>query len=221
MIGHLGDNELAALVNEYTRLQPLRAQTIRYSDYYQLVKNCKELKICIIALPISQIEFDAIREQNPNCFIIYIAETQNRLLGNALYYQMTFPIDKGYLFDLLNNIQHFLYNQVEIIDTPKGYVKIQLARVAYVNTEGRRLAYHLYNKETIYSNSLRRGFSKEVSQKLLKDSSFIFLKPCFIINLKYINRIQNQGEIELTNGEILYLSKQHCSALIQAWRECK
>lgn len=217
MIGHLGDNELAALVDEYVRSQPLRAQTIRYSDYYQLVKNCKELKICIIALPISQIEFDAIREQNPNCFVIYIAETQQRLLGNALYYQMAFPIDKEYLFELLHNLQYFLRDQVEIIDTPKGYVKIQLARVAYVNTEGRRLAYHLYNKEVIYSKSLRRAFSKEVSQKILNDPNFIFLKPCFIINLQYIARIQDCEEIELTNREILYLPKQYYPPLIQAW----
>lgn len=217
IIGHLGDNEIAYLVQKYLKERNLSTKSIRYGDYYELIEKCEKLNVCIITLQLSQLELTTLQKANSHCFIIYITETHYVVLNNPIYYQLSYPIQEEQLFNILDKTRTYVHQKVAFIDTLNGLMKVQINQITHINTEGRNIVYHFLNGKVIRTKSMRTAFYKEISKTILGDKRFLFLKPNVVINLNYVERIKKGAEIELTTGEIIYLSKNNYDILVNAW----
>ena len=220
-IGHLGDNEIAYLVQKYLKERNLSAKTIRYGDYYEMLQDCAKLDVCIITLNLSKVELASLQKKNPHCYVIYITEIQYDVINNPVYYQLSAPIDEAHLFYILDKTRGFVHRSTIFIDTVEGLIRVQTNQITYINTEGRCMAYHFIDGSVIYSKSMRTAFFKELSKNILNEDNFLFLKPNLVLNLDYIIRVKTNAEIELSTGEIIYISKNNYDILLQAWTNAK
>lgn len=102
-----------------------------------------------------------------------------------------------------------------VISTSKGYQRVELKDLNFIDIEERSLSYHL-NTEVIKARCiLRTSFAKAVEQYLCNDNLF-FLKPSLLINIDNIQFL-NKDHIIFKNDEVLYFPKKYYIEIYNKW----
>ena len=105
--------------------------------------------------------------------------------------------------------------ELVIISTSKGYKRVELKDLNFIDIEERSLFYHL-NTEVIKARCiLRTSFAKAVEQYLYNDNLF-FLKPSLLINIDNIQFL-NKDHIIFKNDEVLYFPKKYYIEIYNRW----
>ena len=105
--------------------------------------------------------------------------------------------------------------ELVVISTSKGYKRVELKDLNFIDIEERSLFYHL-NTEVIKARCiLRTSFAKAVEQYLCNDNLF-FLKPSLLINIDNIQFL-NKDHIIFKNDEVLYFPKKYYIEIYNKW----
>ena len=106
-------------------------------------------------------------------------------------------------------------NGLVIISTRKGYKRVELKDLNFIDIEERSLFYHLNNEVIKARCILRTSFAKAVEPYLCNDNLF-FLKPSLLINIDNIQFL-NKDHIIFKNDEILYFPKKYYIEIYDKW----
>ena len=105
--------------------------------------------------------------------------------------------------------------ELVVISTSKGYKRVELKDLNFIDIEERSLFYH-FNTEVIKARCiLRTSFAKAVEQYLGNDNLF-FLKPSLLINIDNIQFL-NKDHIIFKNDEVLYFPKKYYIEIYNRW----
>lgn len=106
-------------------------------------------------------------------------------------------------------------NGLVIIPTSKGYKRVELKDLNFIDIEERSLFYHLDDEVIKARCILRTSFVKAVEPYLCNDNLF-FLKPSLLINIDNIQFL-NKDHIIFKNDEILYFPKKYYIEIYEKW----
>ena len=106
-------------------------------------------------------------------------------------------------------------NGLVIISTSKGYKRVELKDLNFIDIEERSLFYHLDNEVIKARCTLRTSFAKAVEPYLCNDNLF-FLKPSLLINIDNIQFL-DKNHIIFKNDEILYFPKKYYIEIYNEW----
>lgn len=149
-----------------------------------------------------------IREQDKSAQIIYFTSSPEFALESysvrAANYVLK-PVTKEKLFAALSDVLEQMEHKKEAAITVKdiyGLQNILLSNLVYVEAMGRKVLYHLTSGRTLECSA---RFS-EVCDTLLKHNFFIKPHRSYVINMNYINTIENT-EITLQTSDTIPIAQ--------------
>ena len=206
---------MISLMEEYRLVSPFRFEYASFHNGLELASVLEHGKhFDIYCLDIVMPGFDGIelgkeiRDFDKSAQIIYFTSSPEFALDSysvkAADYVLK-PVTKETLFSVLNNVLEQMEQQEEASITVKsnqGIEKILLSNLVYAEAMGRKVLYHLSSGRTLECSS---RFS-EVCDTLLKYHFFIKSHRSYVVNMNYINTIENT-EITLQIPDIIPIAQ--------------
>lgn len=90
--------------------------------------------------------------------------------------------------------------------TKDGLEQIPYSQIEYIESSSRMLEVNLTNGGKIRSICIRKSFDEEIKE-LLDDKSFIKVHKSFLINLRYIKKL-NRSNVIMESGASIPVSKR-------------
>ena len=202
---------MIALIEEYRSLSPFRFEYASFHNGIELASVLEHGKhFDVYCLDIVMPGFDGIelgkeiRDYDKSAQIIYFTSSPEFALESysvkAANYILK-PITKGTLFSVLNDVLEQMEYKEEASITVKdsqGIHKLLLSNLVYAEAMGRKVLYHLISGRTLECPA---RFS-EVCDTLLEYHFFTKPHRSYLVNMNYINTIENTEITLQTSGTI-------------------
>ncbi len=206
---------MISLIEEYRSLSPFRFEYASFHNGIELASVLEHGKhFDVYCLDIVMPGFDGIelgkeiRDYDKSAQIIYFTSSPEFALESyavkAADYVLK-PITKETLFSVLNDVLEQIEQKEETaitVKTNQGIQKILLSNLVYAEAMGRKVLYHLASGRTLECSS---RFS-EVCDTLLEYHFFIKPHRSYVVNMNYINTIENT-EITLQIPNIIPIAQ--------------
>jgi DNA-binding LytR/AlgR family response regulator len=201
---------LKSYMMQYQRERGEEMSVTAFSDGDELVENYKA-EFDMILLDIEMRFMDGmtaakkIRESDPEVVIIFITNmTQYAINGyqvNATdyvlkpvsYFSFSQSLDRA-LVRMGKRVKHYI-----AISVKGGTVKLGVAEICYVESQGHRLIFHTKTDEYVTFSTM-----KEIEEKL-KDYHFFRCNKGILLNLAFVDGVQDGCVI--VNNEMLVISR--------------
>ncbi len=201
---------LKSYIMQYQRERGEEMSVTAFSDGDELVENYKA-EFDMILLDIEMRFMDGmtaakkIRESDPEVVIIFITNmTQYAINGyqvNATdyvlkpvsYFSFSQSLDRA-LLRMGKRVKHYI-----AISVKGGTVKLGVAEICYVESQGHRLIFHTKTDEYVTFSTM-----KEIEEKL-KDFHFFRCNKGIMLNLAFVDGVQDGCVI--VNNEMLVISR--------------
>lgn len=201
---------LKSYIMQYQRERGEEMSVTAFSDGDELVENYKA-EFDMILLDIEMRFMDGmtaakkIRESDPEVVIIFITNmTQYAINGyqvNATdyvlkpvsYFSFSQSLDRA-LVRMGKRVKHYI-----AISVKGGTVKLGVAEICYVESQGHRLIFHTKTDEYVTFSTM-----KEIEEKL-KDYHFFRCNKGILLNLAFVDGVQDGCVI--VNNEMLVISR--------------
>lgn len=201
---------LKSYIMQYQRERGEEMSVTAFSDGDELVENYKA-EFDMILLDIEMRFMDGmtaakkIRESDPEVVIIFITNmTQYAINGyqvNATdyvlkpvsYFSFSQSLDRA-LVRMGKRVKHYI-----AISVKGGTVKLGVAEICYVESQGHRLIFHTKTDEYVTFSTM-----KEIEEKL-KDFHFFRCNKGILLNLAFVDGVQDGCVI--VNNEMLVISR--------------
>lgn len=201
---------LKSYIMQYQRERGEEMSVTAFSDGDELVENYKA-EFDMILLDIEMRFMDGmtaakkIRESDPEVVIIFITNmTQYAINGyqvNATdyvlkpvsYFSFSQSLDRA-LVRIGKRVKHYI-----AISVKGGTVKLGVAEICYVESQGHRLIFHTKTDEYVTFSTM-----KEIEEKL-KDYHFFRCNKGILLNLAFVDGVQDGCVI--VNNEMLVISR--------------
>lgn len=201
---------LKSYMMQYQRERGEEMSVTAFSDGDELVENYKA-EFDMILLDIEMRFMDGmtaakkIRESDPEVVIIFITNmTQYAINGyqvNATdyvlkpvsYFSFSQSLDRA-LLRMGKRVKHYI-----AISVKGGTVKLGVAEICYVESQGHRLIFHTKTDEYVTFSTM-----KEIEEKL-KDYHFFRCNKGILLNLAFVDGVQDGCVI--VNNEMLVISR--------------
>lgn len=225
------DNELQlsitrSMVADYIKARCISMKISCFSSGQKLIDEAAgdpfDIYLLDLIMPeISGIEVaKALRGRNDKGQIIFTTVTIDYAAASyevdALYYMLK-PLDREIMYRVLDKgIKKISSASIDFqVKTPEGYALIKPKELIYIEAQDRAPVYHQTRGRTVKGLVLRSSFSA-ATKGLLTTGYFAFLGPSKIINLKYVEKMDDES-IFLSDGTLIYGSKAACSAFHISW----
>ena len=191
---------MAHLINEYRTTKNLLCEYAVFHNGFELISTLEKGKsfdvyfLDIIMPAFTGIEVaKEIRNFDKNAPIIFFTSSSGYALEsysvNAINYVLK-PISKEkffFTFDQVLEQMKIEQDDAIVVKSNKGIQKILLSNLVFVDVVGRNVFYHLISGNVI---ECTETFTN-VCNSLLKYDYFIKTHRCYIVNMKYIDTIDN------------------------------
>ena len=209
--------QMISMVEEYRLVSPFHFEYASFHNGLELASVIEHGKhFDIYCLDIVMPGYDGIelgkeiRDYNKSAQIIYFTSSPEFALDSysvkAANYVLK-PITKETLFSVLNDILEQIEHKEEaflVLKTTQGIEKILLSNLVYAEAMGRKVLYHLNSGRILECSS---QFSK-VCDTLLEHPYFLKTHRSYVVNMNYINTIENTeislqipGSIPIAQGK--------------------
>ena len=191
---------MISLVEEYRFVSPFQFEYASFHNGMEMASVLEHGKhFDVYCLDIVMPGFDGIklgkeiREYDKSAQIIYFTSSPEFAFDSYSVHAANYilkPITKEKLFSVLNDVLEQMKLEEESSITVKatqGIQKILLSNLVYAEAMGRKVLYHLNSGRTLECSS---QFSK-VCNTLLEYHYFIKPHRSYVINMNYINTIEN------------------------------
>lgn len=206
---------MISLIEEYRLVSPFHFEYASFHNGMELASVLEHGKhfdvyfLDIVMPGFNGIELGKeIRDYDKSAQIIYFTSSPEFALDSysvkAANYILK-PITKETLFSVLNDVLEEVEHKEEFSITVKdnqGIQKILLSNLVYAEAMGRKVLYHLASGRTVECSS---RFS-EVCDTLLEYHFFIKPHRSYVVNMNYINTIENT-EITLQIPDIIPIAQ--------------
>lgn len=191
---------MISLIEEYRLVSPYHLEYASFHNGMELASVLEHGKhFDIYCLDIVMPGFDGIRlgkeirEYDKSARILYFTSSPEFALESYSVHAANYilkPFSKENLFEALNDVLEKIKHKEGdslTIKTPQGIEKILLSNLAYAEAMGRKVLYCLNSGRIIECSS---KFS-EVCDTLLEHDYFIKPHRSYVVNMNYINTIEN------------------------------
>lgn len=221
--------EIQQYMNQYLSLRPdIEIDTFYFSspkslldtvrqngafDIYLLDMIMPEQNGITLAKQLQDIKDDPI--------IIYLTITPDFAIDSYTVHAFQYllkPIESTTLYNVLdkaiNHLQIYLASHL-IVKTTDGMIRIPLHSIIYAELSKRCIQYHLINNQLINSLTLRIPFL-EATEQLLQDERFISCGTSFVVNLKYISKIEHCCAL-MENNDRIPIPRNYYNEVKKCW----
>lgn len=193
-------SNMGCLINEYRLSKHLNCEHAVFHNGFELISalekgNHFDLYCMDIIMPVfSGIEVAReVREFDKNASIIFLTSSSEYALEsysvNAINYVLK-PISKGKLFPALDKVLEQMKIEQDdaiVVKSNEGIQKILLSNLVFTEVSGRNVFYHLISGKVI---ECAESFAS-VCENMLKYGCFIKTHRSYIVNMQYIDTIDN------------------------------
>lgn len=225
------DNELQlsitmTMVSAYLNSRGITAKTECFQSGAELLAGAESDPFDIYMLDLIMPEMtgmeaaEVLRKKNDKGQIIFLTVSLDYAAASyevdALYYMLK-PLDRDILYKVLDKaIKKVASMNLDFqVKTSEGYALIKPKELIYIEAQGRNPVYHQTRGRTVKGLVLRSSFSA-ATKGLLTTGYFAYLGPSKMINLKYVEKMDDESVL-LSDGSLIYGSKAACSAFHIAW----
>lgn len=191
------------IVEEYIVLHPeLEMQT--FSDARELLNSANSRESYNIYLLDIIMPFHngidiakEIRNIEKTAIIIYVTSSPDFALDSysvSAFHYLLKPVDKQKLLQILEAAVSRIEEEVHLfflLKTKEGIIKLAYNELEYVEYKGHRIYCYQRNGESVESVTLRESF-KTLVAPLLQDSRFIQPHVSYLVNAKYVEKLDNK-----------------------------
>lgn len=203
---------IAADVDTYSSTEHLRArmQSIVYDVIFLDIDMPREDGVTFAK---------QLRQQQNNVPIIFVSSHEDRMYDTFSVQPFGFVRKGRFVSDLNKTVGQFLAANSEltadmiIFPTQSGGFQVNAKQIIYI--ESSLHSQYLYMKG---QQKFELRLKMESIEKTLSDKGFIRIHKGYIVNYRYIKRIENT-EIYLTTGETLPLSRSKKKEVKALWLE--
>lgn len=161
-----------------------------------------------------------LRGQGCDGHIIFLTSTPEYAVAsyevNALYYMLK-PYDPDKLFKILDLAvsRTDTVTRSFSIKVKTGKITLPTEQIAYVDTEERKLCYHLRDGREVTSTTIHVPFKESIAE-LLTDHRFQMISVRAAVNLACVRKFE-PGRLTLRDGTVLFPSRNYASTLEDAY----
>lgn len=191
----------------------------KFSDAYKLldkIQNNQLADIYILDIIMSEVTGidigNQIRKSGRKSIIIYITSSADFALDaydiHAVRYLVK-PVCEEKFFEAVDCALSYIdvkRGSVYIVKTKDGLEQVPYSQIEYIENSSRMLEVNLTNGGKIKSIFIRQSFDEEIKE-LLNDRSFIKVHKSFLINLRYIKKL-NRSNVIMESGASIPVSKK-------------
>lgn len=163
-----------------------------------------------------------LREMGFNGKILYLTSSEEYAIDAfkvKAYNYILKPIEPENFFLALDDAFHIDTTQDStdiVIKSTKGNIKVNSEHILYAALDKRAISYYLTDGQIIHGRSIRVSFS-EATQDLLQESSFTVCGASMVINLQYIQVIEDNS-VTFQNGEKIFVPQRAVKKLLSDWK---
>ena len=197
----------------------VKFETEKYSDpsklYYEIKKdNLADVYILDMIMSCkSGIDIgNKIREMDGQSIIIYITSSGEFALDaygvHAIRYLVK-PVREDRFFEAMDYALSYTdakKDAVYLVKTKKGLVSLPYSKIEYIENASRMLNIFLNDGESVQSIFIRKSFDEEIKE-IVEDEKFLQVHKSFIVNLRYVKRI-DKNNIIMESNHIIPVSKK-------------
>ena len=222
------------LINQYRSTKQLNCEYVVFQNGFELISTLeKGKKFDIYCLDIIMPGFmgidvaKEIRTFDKTSPILFFTSSSEYALESysvkAINYVLK-PISKEKLFftfdDILEHIKVEKNNDCIIVKSNEGIQKILISNLVFAEVIGRNVLYHLLSGKVI---ECTESFSA-VCENLLKFNCFIKTHRSFIVNMQYVNTIENKkvtlqslSSVPVAQGKAREIKQQYLSYQMEGY----
>lgn len=205
---------------KYSKCHPnINFETEKFSDAHKLLGKIQDNQMAdiyildIIMSEVTGIDIgNQIRKSGNKSIIIYITSSADFALDaydvHAVRYLVK-PVDEDKFFEAVDYALSYIdvkRGSVYIVKTKDGLEQVPYSQIEYIESSSRMLEVNLTNGGKIKSICIRKSFDEEIKE-LLDDKSFIKVHKSFLINLRYIKKL-NRNNVIMESGASIPVSKK-------------
>lgn len=206
---------MISLVEEYRIVSPFSFKYVSFHNGMELISVLEQGEhFDVYCLDIVMPGFDGIqlgkeiREFDKSAQILYFTSSPEFAYESYSVHASNYvlkPVSKENFFKVLNEVMEQMVHTEEAFITVKtthGIEKILISNLVYAEAMGRKVLYHMISGRSLECSS---RFS-EVCDTLLGFDFFIKTHRSYVINMNYINTIEN-AEIILQTSDTLPIAQ--------------
>ena len=149
------------------------------------------------------------RERHEKSEIVFISNREDRVFDSLKVHPFGFIRKKNFIEDI-DFLMNSYFDKLEekndsslVVSYNSKITKVEIAKILYIESRKKNQIIHVdKEKEPVLCCSTMKDF-----ENMLKDKGFILTHKAFLVNYRFIKDILNDT-IEMTNGDIVYLSKR-------------
>lgn len=210
------------LISDYSKKNNIKVNIRKYIGSNELVSNLKYIKnneVDVIFLDIimkqNGIELaELIRQMNIKAPIIFTTTSKEYALDAFKVHAFDYlvkPLDRENMSLCLNRLIEHLNIKAKSTFSVKNdvldFVTIDINEIMYIESNERRILYHMTNNEVVRSVSIRTKFSTSIPFDY-NNYNFLNCHSAFIVNMNYIKGITEISFV-MKNNDIIPISKKY------------
>jgi len=163
----------------------------------------------------------AIRQMDWEGAILYLTVSPDYAVDSYLtqaFFYLLKPVERDRLFEVLDRaVAEFRKRKGEtaIVNSSSGLRSIPMDKILYAERVDRFMRYHLTDKETVDSCTLRGSFH-EAAAPLLADKRFVLCGASSVLNLSHVKSVE-RGTVILDSGGRATVARSAFGELKRAW----
>lgn len=161
-----------------------------------------------------------IRETDPNVKLIFITSLAQYAIEGYAVSASDFilkPVEYGDFSLKLSKVIRQIGKDGNsiVIKTKTSKVKLAVDKILYVESQGHTITYVYESSAGLVA--VERYAPLKLAAKEMNDDKFVYCNSCYLVNLRYVKEINNDG---VSIGDtVLGVSKAKKKAFISAWNE--
>ena len=199
------------LIQDYQDEQGVRFSCSCFSDAESFLETFKadyDLLFLVIKLPgmNGMQAAEEVRAKDRSVLIVFVTNMRQYAIKGYMVDALDFivkPVEAMVLHTLLDKAMRILASREDdafsVIRTPKGYHRILIRELLYVDVQKHRLTYHLT------SGNLESWGNLSEAEKLLPMDQFSRCHNCYLVNLRYV--VSLEGDDVVVGKEVLKIAR--------------
>lgn len=164
-----------------------------------------------------------VQKKNPAAFLIYLTSSKEFALDAFEIHAQRYilkPVDKEKLFEALDYGKKLtsIPQKIFSVKTADGMVSLRIDEIEFVELASRKTIFHLSDGSQVESVYVRSSFETEVKD-IAQEEGFVFVGKSYLINMKYISKIDSERIRFGIYPEGIYISKRNIPEIKRVYLE--
>lgn len=214
--------KICSIIDEYTVLNNITAEVKSFASggellRYEEISQYADIYILDIIMPdMNGIQLGkAIRQKNPDAFIIYLTTSKDYALESYSVKAFSYlikPVEKDSLTSELEDCFSRIKKPPErfVLKCADGTLSVRAEDIIYIEYYNHHCIYRLAEGKTIEGIHFRGTFDSVITE-YIKNGSFIKSSASYLVNMNHIKTVNAVGFI-MSDGTLLTVTRKYAEA---------